>query len=69
MATITLTTAGGEDAVIAADVGAMLGLGRSATLGEIKADIIATYRQKLKDFRAGRDAAIARNAAVDPTIT
>ena len=69
MATITLTTAGGEDTVIAADVGAMLGLGRSATAAEIKADIIATYKQKLKDFRAGRDANTARASAADPTIT
>jgi len=69
MATITLTTAVGEDAVIAADVGAILGLGRNATAGEIKAMIVSDFRLKLKEYRAGRDAAIARIAATNPTVT
>ena len=69
MATITITTSGAEDAVIAADIGALLGLGRSATAAEVKAMVIADFKLKLKEYRAGRDAAVARNAATDPAVT
>ncbi len=69
MASITITTAGAEDAVIAADVGAMLDLGRSATLAEIKAKIIADFRRDLREYRATRDANIARANATNPTVT
>ena len=69
MATLTINTPAGEDAQNAADIGAMLGLGRSATGAEVKADIIATYQNKLRDYRAGRDAAIARAIPTPPTMT
>lgn len=40
MATLTITTPGGEDATIAANIGRALGLGRSATGPEIKAEMV-----------------------------
>jgi hypothetical protein len=69
MATITINTPAGEDATNAADIGEMLFLGRSATAAEVKADVIATYKQKLKAFRAARAATIAAASASEPSMT
>jgi len=69
MGTLTITTTAPQDARLVAAYGSILGLGRSATAAEIKADIIATYKQRLKNFRDGRAAMVAVSAINPPTMS
>lgn len=64
MATLTINTTGAEDARIAAAFGVALGLGRNATLAEVKAATIKFLSGTVR--RVERDAAIA--AVADPAL-
>ena len=48
MASITITTPGPEDATIAANIGRYMNLGRSVTVAEIKAYLIAHLKMMNK---------------------
>ena len=69
MASITITTAGGQDAEIAQDVGEILGLAGSASAAQIKAMIIADFKLKIKNHRTNKSVAIAVASVTEPTVT
>jgi hypothetical protein len=67
MASITITTTAPQDARIAPAIGSLLGLGRNATVPEVKAYIIDGIRQSVQDYeRRVAQAAIIIDP-LDPT--
>jgi hypothetical protein len=69
MATLTINTTGAEDARIVAAFGKRLNLGRNATAGEVKQQIIQFVRNAVQEQeqRTAVDAAIAGVTIIDPT--
>lgn len=70
MATLTITTAGPQDARIAAAFGAKLGLEGNANGAQIKADIVAYVKGVVQSYESQQAAIAAANAVVpmpDPT--
>ena len=67
MAVLTLTSPTAEDARIAHAFGVEMGLGRSATLGEIKQDFIKYAKEKVR--RVEQREAYEANLPTDVTFT
>ncbi len=61
MATITITTQASHDARIAEAYGNFLGLGRNATVAEIKAELVAHAKSVVKNYE--------RNTAINSAVT
>jgi hypothetical protein len=67
MAQITITTDAGQDARIAPAMGAELGLGRNATVAEVKGALITWLRGRVKNYERGAYVSQFTFNPLDPT--
>lgn len=69
MATLTINTTAPQDARIVVAFGDKLGFPRSATAGEVKADVIAYITNVVRNYeqRVAAEAAAAAVTPIDPS--
>lgn len=67
MASLTITTTAQQDARIAPAIGSILGLGRDATLAEVKSFMIDYLRGSVQDYERRINAASFTPNPLDPT--
>jgi hypothetical protein len=67
MGSLTITTTAAQDVRLVAAYGEYLGLGRNATAPEIKANVIQTIKQIVRDYEHGIEVDAIAIDPFDPT--